>query len=55
MTFVRQMPLFETQTIGDADIVTVDPKTGRVLRSVHINQKIRKLLLVGGRFAIVLL
>ena len=55
ITFVRQMPLFETQTIGDADIVTVDMASGRLCRSVHINQKIRKLLAVGERFALVLL
>jgi len=24
ISFVRQMPMFDTQTIGDADIVTID-------------------------------
>ena len=55
VTFVRQMPLFETQTIGDADIITVDVGTGRTLNGVHINQKVRKLLAVGKRYALALL
>ena len=40
---------------GDADIVTVDLTNGRVLRTIHVNQKIRKLLAVGERFALALL
>lgn len=77
VTFIKQMPLFETQTIGnihlqicaqknnleiwrnfflgDADIVSVDAKTGKTLSSVHINQKIRKLLAAGERYALLLL
>ncbi|XP_023331984.1 F-box/WD repeat-containing protein 2 [Eurytemora carolleeae] len=55
ISFVRQMPMFDTQTIGDADIVTIDTETGKVVQSVHVNQKIRKLLAIGKRFAVILL
>eukprot|EP00095_Tigriopus_kingsejongensis_P009076 maker-scaffold742_size103727-snap-gene-0.17 protein:Tk09076 transcript:maker-scaffold742_size103727-snap-gene-0.17-mRNA-1 annotation:"f-box wd repeat-containing protein 2" len=55
LSFVRQMLIFETQTIGDADIISVCAETGAIKRSIHINQKIRKLLSVGRRFALVLL
>ena len=49
------MPMFDTQTIGDADIVILSAETGKVERSVHVNQKIRKLLAIGERFAVLLL
>merc|ERR1719422_1054019 len=55
ISFIRQMPMFDTQTIGDADIVILSAETGKVERSVHVNQKIRKLLAIGDRFAILLL
>lgn len=55
VTFIKQMALFETQTIGDADIVSVDVRSGKVLSTIHINQKIRKLLGAGQRFALLLL
>ena len=55
ISFIRQMPMFDTQTIGDADIVILDANTGKVVQSVHVNQKIRKLLAIGTRFAVLLL
>lgn len=55
ISFVRQMLICETQTIGDADIISVCAETGVIKRSIHINQKIRKLLSVGNRFALILL
>jgi len=55
VTFVRQRPLFETATIGNADIVTVDCSSGNEMSTTHVNQKIRKLLAVGSRFALALL
>jgi len=55
ISFIRQMPMFDTQTVGDADIVTVDAGTGKIVQNVHINQKIRKLLAIGERFAVILL
>ena len=55
ISFIRQMPMFDTQTIGDADIVILSAETGKVERSVHVNQKIRKLLAIGDRFAVLLL
>lgn len=55
ISFVRQMPMFDSHTIGDADIVTIDAGSGLLVQSVHINQKIRKLLAIGSRFAMVLL
>jgi len=47
--------MFDSQTIGDADIVTINAGNGKVTQSVHINQKIRKLLAIGSRFAVLLL
>ena len=47
--------MFDTQTIGDADIVILDANTGRSISTIHINQKIRKLLAIGSRFAVLLL
>ena len=47
--------MFDTQTIGDADIVILDANTGKVVQNVHVNQKIRKLLAIGSRFAVLLL
>ena len=55
ISFIRQMPMFDTQTIGDADIVILDANTGKVVQSIHVNQKIRKLLAIGSRFAVLLL
>ena len=49
------MPMFDTQNIGDADIVILDANSGKVVQNVHVNQKIRKLLAIGSRFAVVLL
>merc|ERR1711997_1080528 len=46
---------FETPTIGDADIVLADAGTGQILNKVHVNQKVRKLLSVGKRVAVILL
>ena len=40
---------------GNADIVTVDCASGHEVRTTHVNQKIRKLLAVGSRFALALL
>merc|ERR1719369_352472 len=55
ISFIRQMPMFDTQNIGDADIVTLDANTGKMVQNVHVNQKIRKLLAIGKRFAVLLL
>merc|ERR1712042_425607 len=55
ISFIRQMPMFDTQTIGDADIVILDANTGKVVHNVHVNQKIRKLLAIGARSAVLLL
>jgi len=55
ISFIRQMPMFDTQNIGDADIVILDANSGKVVQNVHVNQKIRKLLAIGSRFAVVLL
>ncbi len=35
--------------------MTVDVHSGKLIRSFHINQKVRKLLAVGERFALALL
>jgi hypothetical protein len=60
ISFIRQMPMFDTQvrnhpTIGDADIVILSADTGKVVHNVHVNQKIRKLLAIGERYAVLLL
>jgi len=55
ISFVKQMPMFDTQNIGDADIVKLDANTGKTVQIVHVNQKIRKLLAIGKRFAVLLL
>ena len=55
VTFVRQRLLFEAATVGNADIVTVDCASGDEVSTTHVNQKIRKLLAVGRRFALALL
>lgn len=55
ISFIRQMPMFDTQTIGDADIVILSANTGKVVHNVHVNQKIRKLLAIGERYAVLLL
>ena len=47
--------MFDTHTVGDADLVIADANTGQIVNSIHINQKIRKLLAVGERFALILL
>ena len=49
IAFIKQMPMFETPTIGDADVVLADAGTGQVINTVHVNQKVRKLLAVGKR------
>ena len=49
IAFIKQMPMFETPTIGDADVVLADAGTGQILNTVHVNQKVRKLLAVGKR------
>ncbi len=46
--------IFDFQ-VGDADIIVADANSGRITKSVHVNQKIRKLLAIGERFALVLL
>ena len=51
IAFIKQMPMFETPTIGDADVVLADAGTGQILNTVHVNQKVRKLLAVGKRWA----
>lgn len=55
ISFIRQMPMFDTQVIGDADIVILSADTGKVVHNVHVNQKIRKLLAIGKRYAVLLL
>ena len=55
LAFVRQVAMFDTHTVGDADLVIADANTGQIQKSIHINQKIRKLLAVGERFALILL
>merc|ERR1711963_1251473 len=47
--------MFDTHTVGDADLIIIDANDGKMLDSIHINQKIRKLLAVGENFAMVLL
>ena len=47
--------MFDCHTIGDADIVTIDAGSAELVQTVHVNQKIRKLLAIGKRFAILLL
>ena len=54
ISFIRQRPMFDTQTIGDADIVILDANTEKVVHNVHVNQKIRKLLAIGSRYAVLL-
>jgi len=55
ISFIRQLPMFDCHTIGDADIVTIDAGSAELVQTVHVNQKIRKLLAIGKRFAILLL
>merc|ERR1719348_520197 len=55
ISFIRQMPMFDTQVVGDADIVILSADTGKVVHNVHVNQKIRKLLAIGKRYAVLLL
>ena len=55
IAFIRQMAMFDTHTVGDADLVIFDANTGQVKKSIHINQKIRKLLAVGEKYALILL
>jgi hypothetical protein len=50
IAFVRQVAMFDTHTVGDADLVIADANDGQVLKTIHINQKIRKLLAVGDRY-----
>jgi len=53
--FIKQMPMFETHTIGDADIVIASASDGKTRRTIHVNKKVRKLLGIGRRFALLLL
>ena len=53
--FVKQMPMFETHTIGDADIVLANANDGQIRKTIHVNKKVRKLLGIGERFALLLL
>jgi len=53
--FIKQMPMFETHTIGDADIVIANANDGKTRRTIHVNKKVRKLLGIGTRFALLLL
>jgi len=53
--FVKQMPMFETHTIGDADIVVANANDGQTRKTIHVNKKVRKLLGIGKRFALLLL
>ena len=39
--------------VGDADIVRMDAGSGKVIQTVHINQKIRKLLAIGSRSGVI--
>ena len=55
IAFVRQVAMFDTHTVGDADLVIANANDGQVINTIHINQKIRKLLAVGERYALVLL
>ena len=55
IAFVRQVAMFDTHTVGDADLIIADANTGQVVKSIHINQKIRKLLAVGEKYALILL
>lgn len=55
IAFVRQVAMFDTHTVGDADLVIIDANTGQLKKSIHINQKIRKLLAVGEKYALILL
>ena len=55
VAYIRQVAMFDTHTVGDADLIIVDANDGKMLNSFHINQKIRKLLAVGEKFAMVLL
>lgn len=40
---------------GDADIVIVNANDGQMRRTIHVNKKVRKLLGIGRRFALLLL
>merc|ERR1712029_208154 len=53
--FIKQMPMFETHTIGDADIVIANANDGKTRKTIHVNKKVRKLLGIGERFALLLL
>uniref|UniRef100_A0A0K2U191 Fbox and WD repeat domain containing 2 [Latimeria chalumnae] n=2 Tax=Lepeophtheirus salmonis TaxID=72036 RepID=A0A0K2U191_LEPSM len=55
IAFIRQLPMFDTHTIGDVDILIIDAENGNLVNSVHINKKVRKLLAIGTRFALILL
>ena len=55
VAFVRQVAMFDTHTVGDADLIIANANTGQVENSIHVNQKIRKLLAVGQKYALLLL
>ena len=42
--------MFWFNIAGDADVVLADVGTGQILKTVHVNQKVRKLLAVGKRY-----
>ena len=41
--------------LGDADIVIASASDGKTRRTIHVNKKVRKLLGIGRRFALLLL
>ena len=40
---------------GDADIVIANANDGKTRKTIHVNKKVRKLLGIGQRFALLLL
>ena len=53
ISFIRQRSMFGNQ--GSADIVILSADTGEVVHNVHVNHKIKKLLALGKRYAVLLL
>ncbi|CAB4062731.1 dnk [Lepeophtheirus salmonis] len=46
IAFIRQLPMFDTHTIGDVDILIIDAENGNLVNSVHINKKYNNLAIV---------